>query len=278
MEIPLIMASKRRDDFSRQTIEILAKRVTYCCSNPECRKATIGPNVNKNKATSIGVAAHIKAAAPGGPRYDENMTSEERSDISNGIWLCQSCSKLIDANPERYPVNLLLEWKELAEQTSQRAIESDGTFNPDNIFSMAIEDKLVGDLEINKDEESTVLTRKMKDGEFDTVSILNAKEAKLHALSVIKVLKTTQAGKIVLNQIYSDVKMTIMNNIYMKKTYGDLLKEDMSLINVEMNKLLDKYRDKPCVDLQFLMGLLYIATSNCAMLWKYGSELNETDN
>lgn len=272
------MAKKRRDDFSKQTIEILAKRVTYCCSNPECRKATIGPNINKNKATNIGVAAHIKAAAPGGPRYDKNMTSEERSDISNGIWLCQSCSKLIDANPEEYPVERLIEWKELAEQTSQRAIESDGTFNPDSIFSIAIENKLVDDLEINKDEESTILTRKMKDGEFDTISILNAKGAKLHALGIIKVLKTTQAGKIVLNQIFSDVKVTVMNNIYMKKNYGDLLKEDMSLINDEMNIILERYKDKPCIDLQFLMGLLYIATSNCAMLWKYGSELDETDN
>ncbi len=100
----------------------------------------------------------------------------------------------------------------------------------------------------------------------------------MHALGIIKVLKTTQAGKIVLNQIYSDVKMTVMNNIYMKKNYGDLLKEDMSLINDEMNKVLERYKDKPCIDLQFLMGLLYIATSNCAMLWKYGSELDETDN
>ena len=117
-----------------------------------------------------------------------------------------------------------------------------------------------------------------EDGDFDTISILNAKEAKLHALGIIKVLKTAQAGKIVLNQIYSDVKMTIMNNIYMKKNYGDLLKEDMSLINDEMTKVLEKYKDKPCIDLQFLMGLLYIATSNCAMLWRYGSELDETDN
>lgn len=272
------MAKKRRDDFSQTTIEILAKRVTYCCSNPECRKATIGPNANKNKATNIGVAAHIKAAAPGGPRYDADMTSEDRSDISNGIWLCQSCSKLIDADPNRYPVGLLHEWKKIAEQTSLRAIESDGTFNVDSIFSIAVEDKLVDELEINKDSESTVLTRKMKDGEFDTISILNAKQAKMHALSVIKVLKTTQAGKIVLNQIYSDVKTTVMNNIYMKKTYGDLLKEDMSLINGEMNKILAKYEDKQCVDLQFLMGLLYIATSNCAMLWKYGSEVDEADN
>lgn len=272
------MANKRRDDFSKKTIDTLAQRVTYCCSNPECRKATIGPNVNKKKSTSIGVAAHIRAAAPGGPRYDSSMTPEERCDISNGIWLCQSCSKVIDADPERYSVETLSAWKKLAEQTAQRAIESDGTFKADSIFSMALEDKLVDDLEINKDSESTVLTRKMKDGEFDSVSILNAKEAKLHALSVVKILKTTQAGKITLNKIYSDVKTSIMNNIYMKKTYGDLLKKDMSLINDEMSKILDKYKDKPCIDLQFLMGLLYIATSNCAMLWKYGSDVDETDN
>lgn len=56
------MASKRRDDFSRQTIEILAKRVTYCCSNPECRKATIGPNVNKNKANKNKCESPLKRA------------------------------------------------------------------------------------------------------------------------------------------------------------------------------------------------------------------------
>ena len=31
-----------------------------------------------NKIINIGVAAHICAAAPGGPRYDSAMTEEER--------------------------------------------------------------------------------------------------------------------------------------------------------------------------------------------------------
>ena len=42
--------------------------------------------------------AHICAAAQGGPRYDASMTPEERKSFENGIWLCQSCSKLIDTD------------------------------------------------------------------------------------------------------------------------------------------------------------------------------------
>lgn len=39
------------------------------------------------------------------------MTSPERSHISNGIWLCANCHKLIDDDPERYPPGLLFEWQ-----------------------------------------------------------------------------------------------------------------------------------------------------------------------
>ena len=62
--------SSNRDDFSEQTKQLLAKRVGYRCSNPNCQKPTSGSNLDPNKATNIGVAAHICAAAPRGPRYD----------------------------------------------------------------------------------------------------------------------------------------------------------------------------------------------------------------
>ena len=56
-----------------------------------------------------GVAAHICAAAPGpgARRYDPNMSSEERSHINNGIWLCVSCSVLIDRDEKRFTVDKL---------------------------------------------------------------------------------------------------------------------------------------------------------------------------
>src|SRR4051812_16178668 len=44
----------------------------FRCSNPACRKPTSGPLEDPAKAINIGVAAHITAAAPDGPRYNLN--------------------------------------------------------------------------------------------------------------------------------------------------------------------------------------------------------------
>jgi hypothetical protein len=46
----------------------------------------------------IGVAAHIRGAASGrgSRRYLASMSSEERSDITNAIWLCGTQAIMID--------------------------------------------------------------------------------------------------------------------------------------------------------------------------------------
>lgn len=111
-----------RDNFSNITKDILAKRVGFKCSNPNCQKATVGAYTIGDKAINIGVAAHIIAASKGGPRYCEEMDSEERKSIKNGIWLCQNCAKLIDTDTEKYSTNELLSWKSRAEKESLSVI------------------------------------------------------------------------------------------------------------------------------------------------------------
>ena len=112
-----------RDDFSPQVIEMLAKRVAYMCSNPECGQPTCGPQLDPMKAVNVGVAAHITAASPNGPRYDGSLTPEQRKSIENGVWLCQKCGKLVDNDEARYTVAQLRGWKRLAEELAIREVE-----------------------------------------------------------------------------------------------------------------------------------------------------------
>ncbi|MES1245761.1 MAG: tetratricopeptide repeat protein, partial [Acidobacteriota bacterium] len=112
-----------RDEFPIRAREVLAKRVGYRCSNPRCRKTTSGPGADPARAISIGVAAHITAASQDGPRYDSSLTSEVRKAPENGIWLCQSCSRLIDTDDVHYPIDKLTEWKRRAEARALDELE-----------------------------------------------------------------------------------------------------------------------------------------------------------
>ncbi|MFH2135072.1 MAG: hypothetical protein ABII81_07820 [Pseudomonadota bacterium] len=109
-----------RDDFTRATKEALAKRVALRCSNPACKASTSGPHSESIKAINLGVAAHITAAAPGGARYDPNLTAKQRASIENAIWLCQNCAKLIDTDSVTYPLATLYRWKVVAEGEALR--------------------------------------------------------------------------------------------------------------------------------------------------------------
>lgn len=98
-------------DFSKNTSDTLAKRAAYLCSNPDCRVSTIGPNSESDKAISIGEAAHIYGARVGSKRFKTEMNDSSRGEITNGIWLCRNCHKLIDTDDQKYSSNLLFSWR-----------------------------------------------------------------------------------------------------------------------------------------------------------------------
>ena len=104
------------DRFSRSIIDVLARRAASRCSNPECRAITSGPAEDTARSVNLGEAAHIWGARPGAARYDARMTSAERSAISNGIWLCRNCHKIVDTDPDQYSTSLLIEWRQEHEQ------------------------------------------------------------------------------------------------------------------------------------------------------------------
>jgi len=103
-----------RVDFPEQVKVALAKRASYVCSNPDCRVLTVAPaDVDATKVIYVGEAAHICAAAEGGPRYDKNMSDEQRKGIENAIFVCSTCADMIDKNNGAdFSVKALRIWKE----------------------------------------------------------------------------------------------------------------------------------------------------------------------
>lgn len=122
------MTMKQRDEFPSAVIEAAAKRSGQRCAN--CQRSTSGPHSDPTKFVIVGVAAHITAAAPRGPRYDESLSPKERCSIENCIWLCQNCAKLVDSDSPRYTTAMLHGWKARHEAWLERQIAAphDGVF------------------------------------------------------------------------------------------------------------------------------------------------------
>jgi hypothetical protein len=106
---------RKAREFSVGTIRRLQERVAYMCSNPLCRRLTVGPQTGSFNVVRQGKAAHICAASPGGARSKNTMSDEECRAFENGIWLCDICARLVDDNRNDYPEALLGRWKEEAE-------------------------------------------------------------------------------------------------------------------------------------------------------------------
>ena len=105
------IVSSDRDEFAPQTKRVIAERACYVCSNPSHRTFTIQAHSDPEKSLSSGVAAHIRGAAQNGPRYDPGQSRAERRHPQNGIWLCHSCSDLVDKDETKFTVAVLEGWR-----------------------------------------------------------------------------------------------------------------------------------------------------------------------
>lgn len=107
-----------RDEFSTPVKRALAERAGYRCSFTGCDVVTVGPSTEGDASVSkTGMACHIAAAAGGrgARRYVKEMSSEERTAIDNGIWMCGTHGTLIDNDERRFTIPMLKKWREFAE-------------------------------------------------------------------------------------------------------------------------------------------------------------------
>lgn len=116
------MSNRNRDEFAEKTKLQLAKRAGWLCSDPAGRRPTVGSSSDGDSEINLGIAAHICAAAPEGPRYDPRMTVEERRSPDNGIWMCRLHGTAVDAKDLQFTVELLREWKARAQKESRQRV------------------------------------------------------------------------------------------------------------------------------------------------------------
>lgn len=120
-----------RDNFPQSVKTDLSLRAAHFCSNPRCLRLTAGPRSGGLRGLSTGCAAHICAAAPGGPRYDLNQSKTERRSAINGLWLCRECGDMVDKDDGGFTADELRAWKrnheamiaEVRQQGWSRSIE-----------------------------------------------------------------------------------------------------------------------------------------------------------
>ncbi|HAV0411231.1 TPA: hypothetical protein JFW75_000978 [Salmonella enterica] len=201
-----------RDDFSSKIKEKLRARVGNKCSNPDCRVYTTGPGV-EDKINNIGVAAHICAASPGGPRYDLNMTVKQRKSFDNGIWLCANCSIDIDRDIERYTVQLLYKWKKEAEDKSRgelgnKAAEPDDAINT---VAMALSGypKSVITQAIKNVHKATEISLEEKDPRFKVSSRFDGEQTIFTLVAKPEVCMTMHVSSIAAKNFNSNYKKLI---------------------------------------------------------------------
>jgi hypothetical protein len=181
-----------RDNFSAKTVGLLQSRVGHHCSNPECRRSTIGPALEEDRTVNIGVAAHITAASGGGPRYDETLTTEARKSADNGIWLCQVCAKLIDSDAARFTADVIRGWKQKALDRAFKAIATSSSEELAPALSEGddADREFVGALGLPaEDSVAAVIARALPAAATDVAAFRNAREWPAHAIALNLTLK-----------------------------------------------------------------------------------------
>lgn len=84
------------------------------CAFPRCSQHL----VDQSSGKVVGRICHIKAASPGGPRYDASQTEDQRHGFENLVIACPVHHDVIDDDPESYTVERLQKIKATHEHSS----------------------------------------------------------------------------------------------------------------------------------------------------------------
>jgi hypothetical protein len=95
-----------------KTHKMLWGRSGNRCAMPDCRIELVMDISETDDESLIGEECHIVARKPKGPRGDENFDKEKLDKYNNLVLMCRNHHKVIDDNPEAYPIEKLHQIKQ----------------------------------------------------------------------------------------------------------------------------------------------------------------------
>lgn len=90
-----------------------------------CRKELVHDRINSDPDVVVGIAAHIIADSPDGPRGSSDLSLDKRHLYNNLILLCMRDSKVIDEQLETYTIDKLNNMKKNHETWVSKKLSSD---------------------------------------------------------------------------------------------------------------------------------------------------------
>ena len=105
---PISMVSPMGDEIPKRltpdkpTTGILFLKSGNRCAYPGCDQPLLGSD-----SVLVGEIAHIEAAMPDGPRFNDNMTNEQRRFESNLVLMCGTHHSVIDGDLDTWTVQAL---------------------------------------------------------------------------------------------------------------------------------------------------------------------------
>lgn len=112
------------------------------CEFSGCNEPVWRNNLTLNDG-NFGEVAHIIASSGDGPRGSEESVNLQ-IEFSNLLLLCQRCHKEIDAAPEKYPAELLRQWKKKHEDRIEIQTSHSGDIHKSTVvlFTVKIKDRI----------------------------------------------------------------------------------------------------------------------------------------
>ena len=98
-------------NYPSRTRRILDIRSLNQCAFPGCTSILVEPGIGEAGPAVVADTCHIYARRPGGKRWKEGLTEEERNSIDNLILLCKNHHAIVDSQPEVYTAEQLKRWK-----------------------------------------------------------------------------------------------------------------------------------------------------------------------